>query len=201
MKLLKLSLIIGLLTGAFFSFGSDLEDDLDNIESQMESVVQKAQTQYGQDENKESARPTQSLKETVRMALGPFRKMSDEELHRHVEDSLKRSGTGALIKKYPQTIDVVSELLKDPEALPSLSGVVERRDRLWFFVGINIGIIFFGIALRKLTSKDGDGLVARARKGLIRFFFLNVLRIATFVYFFYDELMPAWYIVKDTLKL
>lgn len=203
MKLLKLNLIIGLLLGAFFSVhihADELEDQLDQVESEMQNVVNEAQEKFAP-KSEGAKQAKQSLKETVHMALGPFRQMSNEDLHRHVEESLMRSGAGAVIKKYPESIDVVSQLLKDNEALPSLSGIVERRDRLWFFVGINIGIILFGIALRKLTSNKDDGLIARARKAIVRFFFLNVLRVVTFVFFFSQELMPTWYIIKDTLKL
>lgn len=198
MKPLKLSFIIGLLLGAFFSLScaaDELEDQLNEVQVQMQEIVDEAQSKF---DSKES-QGKQDLKKMMQISLAPFREMSDADLHDHVKRSLEQTGAGPLLKKYPEAITIVSDLLKDDEALPSLSEIVQNRERLWIFLAANIGIIFLGFVLRKLTANDKDGLIVRLKKGVFRFLFLNVLRVATFVFFFYAEIMPTWHILKDNL--
>lgn len=141
----------------------------------------------------------EAFKRVLRQVISANQSISRTAFQRQLKVTLTKDGTrNKFLLKDPRYLEFLTTFLRDNKALPELANIVQKKKRLWIFVGINIGIFFFGIALKKLSKNDEDGLITKVRKWFVQLCFTLSLRFGVFFYLFFDDVKPTLDIAKQT---
>jgi hypothetical protein len=138
------------------------------------------------------------LSNSVRMALEPLQKLSEEELLKRLNEATKDSPVRRYMDDFPHLTILTIRLIKDKESIPSLVKIVEDKNRLINYVAIMVCTIIVGFVLKNIMHKEGRTFIRSACYFFIRTLLLLALRIAITEYFFSEELAPAVKVFKQT---
>ncbi len=154
--------------------------------------------EYHAQKKEEILKANSSYSESVRAALLPLQKLSEEELLKRLDEATKDSAIRPYMNQFPNITLFTVRLIKDKESIPSAVKIVENKDRLITFASVMLFTIVFGFILKKIMHREGRSFIKAAFYFLIRVYLIFAIRIGIVYYFYGKELTPAAEIFKKT---
>ena len=175
----------------------DLEKDLDNYVKESQDMLKQLTGTTGSQEEQVGLWANPDI--VVRNATKVFREMMTEaDVYQMLEEKVKSSPFSFVLPYGSFLIEFATKLLRSPDALPRLMGVIKDRSRLLIYVLCNLGTIVLGFFLKRLMKTQESASVA-LKRFFGRIIILYAIRIGLFVYFFSYEASPAWNIFLDVI--
>ena len=115
-----------------------------------------------------------------------------------IKEKIKGSKVEPLFDKVPQLYDFIESFLRDEDALYGLSQISSDRDRLIKFSLCLLATFVLSFILKKMHQANPLPFLLSFIRFVIRFLFINGIRVAIFYYFFSNELNPTINIFKKT---
>lgn len=179
------------------------ESDLEEIRNK--GLVQKAKDASVSRANSESERKEKQkliaqakYSESVRQALEPLQKLSEEELLKRLKEGSKDSPMRPYMERYPKVTLYSVRLIKDKDSIPSIMRILEDRDRLVTFISVMLFTVIFGFILKRIMHREGRSFLKACAFFLTRVLILLCIRIGVIYYFYSNELTPAAKVFKQT---
>lgn len=138
------------------------------------------------------------LSNSVRLALEPLQKLSEQDLLKRLDESTKQSAFRPYMDQFPNATLFAVRLIKDKESIPSMVKILEDRDRLVWFAGTMLFTIIFGFILKRIMHREGRSFLKAALYFFIRIYIMFAIRVAVVYYFFSVEFTPAAKVFKAT---
>ncbi len=139
--------------------------------------------------------------EIVRMMIQQFNHVSPVELKTRLLASTEGKPQGNFLKKNPKFLDFIVAAFKHPSALPDFAKILDQRQKLTYFVGVNIFVFFFGMWYKRVQKNRNQN--KEFTKSMNQFIFRTAMmfgiRIGVFVAFFHTEVGPVFGLFKDTV--
>jgi hypothetical protein len=117
--------------------------------------------------------------------------MSIIELENFIKTSFKDSKYNSWFNKYPFFVTFIAEILRSSVALPSLAKMLDQKDKM---AKMSVTLLFtfvIGMMMKKMVHAKAP-FSFRVLHFFIRASVLTALRIGIVIYFFQEELTPAW---------
>jgi hypothetical protein len=137
--------------------------------------------------------------ETVVLATEAFRGKSREQVAHEVKEALQSGPGGEYFPDEHKAYETVAELLQDPAALPELAMIVSDRTVLIRFIVLNVLISVFLWFLKRRQLARGPKFFKRVGLFFMRIGLSLSLRLGLLIWFFHDNLKPAFDIVKRSI--
>ncbi len=139
-----------------------------------------------------------SLSDEIRIPLSKFQGFSEDELLKLLMENTKDSKFEPYMDRFPKFTLLMVRLIKDKEAIPSVVKIVENKDRLTWFTGVMISTFLLGFLLKRIMRKEGRSILGSIGNYMVRVLIMTVVRFMIIMYFFREELTPAFNIVNKT---
>lgn len=136
--------------------------------------------------------------EAIKVTLAPLQKMSEAELMKVLKENTKGSKAEVYVDQFPKLAVFAVRLIKDPEALPMLTKILDNKDQLIRFSGIMIGTILIAFFLKRLMRREGQSVLKTLCLWFLRFIIMTSLRISILYYFYSAEITPTFNIAVKT---
>ena len=115
----------------------------DTLAKAKDSAIKNAIRAKNERDKEELARINSTYSESVRAALEPLQKLSEEELLKRLDESTKDSPARPYLKQFPNATLYAVRLIKDKESIPSVVKIAENKDKLIYFCDPYIDLYFF----------------------------------------------------------
>lgn len=132
-----------------------------------------------------------------------MRSASDEEVRAMILEKSKGTGMEKFLITHPKLTNMFVEVLKDPQAMPSLIGIFLRKDDLKLYAGIWVGLMVLAWLIKKLLYKKNPRWTSGKRilVSLLVSLCITATTLTIFYNMFSNELSPtAKIIVKHWRK-
>ncbi|MCY4523737.1 MAG: hypothetical protein OXB84_03250, partial [Halobacteriovoraceae bacterium] len=123
-------------------------------------------------------------------SLAFFQILPAEKLKAIFNEKLEGTFLKTWSDKYPQVIDFLVVVLKDEEALPAMTKILDDKTNIRNFIIANIVVFFIGIFWRRLRRNAERTYFGRIVGNMASSFFLLGVRFSLIFVFFYTELAP-----------
>lgn len=134
------------------------------------------------------------LHEDLLKQMEDVKKMHEKyakDIRDQISDNYFSHGLGKVVKDYcPQFVEKVPELMQDKEILNSLDAIKQQRERLVYFVGINIFLFIVSWLWARTYRQHSVFSFNFWFPCLTRFTIINGARLYVLYYFFSPILMP-----------
>lgn len=138
--------------------------------------------------------------EIVKATLIPLQKLSEAELVAMLKENTRGSSAAQYVDRFPKIMLLAVQLIKDPEALPGMAKVLDDQDKLIHYSGLMIATLLVGFLLKRFMAKEGRTIFVSISLWFIRFLIMSGLRIAVTVFFFGEELTPAFKVLWKSIS-
>jgi len=136
----------------------------------------------------------------VRMMMQQFNHVSPAELKSRLLAATEGKPQGNFLRNNPRFLDFVVKTFKHPDALPDFARILDQRQKLTYFVGVNIFIFFFALWYKRVQKRRNSEKALN--KSINQFVFRTImftgLRLGVFAAFFHKEVYPLFSIAKST---
>lgn len=131
----------------------------------------------------------------IEAMLVPYRQLSPEQTKNELAEKLK----GKPVVDNPKLINFLDALFRDKKALPDIVQILNEREKLAYFLGINIVILIMAIMLKRRHYRNNpDGsILGNMTRGLRRFVLITGLRLSTLYFFFGANFARSWELVQS----
>ncbi|CBW26426.1 putative membrane protein [Halobacteriovorax marinus SJ] len=181
----------------------NLEESLHDFREQNQKLVEQIQKTHGGaaggskgNLNIKPEMDVKKLRPIVKQLNSVYSRMSYESSRAQIQENISKSPAKGMAKAFPKTVDFITHLLRDNQALLSLLDMFKDKQKLLYFLLANIFTIILGFVLARRASKEGS-LFSRLFKWMFRKCFIYGLRIFILIFFFGSELAPTFNIVKE----
>jgi hypothetical protein len=137
--------------------------------------------------------------EVIKSTLAPLQKLSEEELVLMLKENTRESSAAKYVDHFPQIMLIAVRLIKDKDALPEMAKILDDQDKLIHYSGMMIATFLVGFLLRRFMAKEGRTIFVSLSLWFIRFLIMSGLRIAVTIFFFGEELTPAFKVLTRTI--
>lgn len=131
-----------------------------------------------------------TMAENLFLALAPIRQMSEGEFKQLVTKALDGKPIVSSIDADHPVMDVLSDLARDPQALPNLGLITHDKSKLIKFIIANVILFVLALVWKSRQKKSFSGFFSRFRGFMIRNLTMTGLRLGVLV-FFYGALLSA----------
>ena len=184
------------------------EIDFDKIEETVRNLKkQQASKVYGKMEKPSmTSLMSGGAHEQIITMLAPLENVSEEKLKKNLTHNLKDGTIKRFIEGNENFKTFLVKIIKSKKALPQMALIVDKKNRLYIYVLVNI-VIFVVFRLKSMISKRrnaankyyrkkfSDGILGK----LVSILMMMGLRIGIFIYFFHKEAEPTWTIFRQTM--
>lgn len=174
----------------------ELEEAQENSKKLLEDVGS-LQDQFGKQKQK-TAITKEQMDKSVDILLAHYASMSEKEVSDEIIQNMDSKTLKNILIKFPKLNLFLARILKDKEAVKKIFALSSKTEELkkaglWF-----LGTIFLGFILNKLLFRINQSLFSKLRSVFIRFVVLWSARITIIVYYYGENLAPAFKIFKKT---
>jgi hypothetical protein len=126
----------------------------------------------------------------------PLHALSVEEVRSRILEGVKDKPGEKIFIKYPKTLDISVDILRDQDALMSLMGIMERKDDLKSYFYFWLGLIIFSLIYKRFFFSKQWNYFQRLFMSLLMTVFVTVTSFGAFYYLFKKELKPTISIIR-----
>lgn len=141
------------------------------------------------------------LKSTMVKGLlqdNPMSKMSHQGLKSFLQQRIKDTKYEKVFSKFPKLLDILVELIRDNDALPSLMSMLDEQEKMLTYSYIVIGVIIFSIILNIFMFANA-GIFKRILFKIFMTVSVPLLNLIIFYLMFKKHLDPTISIIKKYL--
>jgi hypothetical protein len=139
--------------------------------------------------------------EMVKLMLQQFAHVGPDQLKARLLAANEGKPQGEFLKNNPRFLNFVVKAFKHPNALPNFAKILDQRQKLTYFVGVNIFIFIFGMWYKRVQKNRNQD--KSATKSMNQFVFRTIfffgLRIGAFIAFFHKEVYQIASIFKNSM--
>jgi hypothetical protein len=216
---LLLSLLMGLFLLGPFSYAAGNFDKDAPMEEHNTAELEKLLESYRKDPEKilknfdglkndnqstlgKNGKPSQkklTYSQSIRQFLIPLQSMPEAQLRQVLNESIEKTGSLSVLKKFPFVLNLWVGLIKEKDAIPQLVSIFENQNKLIHFGIAFLFTMILGFVLR-MSMRKKDRTIAKAMYyWFLRFVGILILRIFIVIYFFGPQLKPAFQVFVRTL--
>jgi hypothetical protein len=162
-----------------------------------EYMIKKMAMELNHDLTPEKAK-NMKLSEAVAFALKPLQAQSELAILRQILNNSKGTKNYDLMVQYPKITLYFVRLIKDPEALPFATKILENKKRLINYASLMLCSVIVGFIIRRFIRTKDKSFGKIFLLFLVRLFLMMGLRIGITIYFFGGELYPMYKIFLQT---
>lgn len=132
------------------------------------------------------------------LATGVLSNQPREQLRAHLLEKMKGSRAEPLLKRFPVLVEIMTDLMRDKEALPGLIRVLGQRDALRKYMIIWVAIFIFSFIFRRKVIKpsvEEMGFIKRNLISLSVTIFFTTISTLIFYFMFKPDVHPTFAIV------
>jgi len=129
-----------------------------------------------------------SMSKTIATVLRPYQTMPRAQIIATVKSMTAGKPYQKFLDSNPKLYEFYADTLQSKDALPSAAGMLQNRNKLYLFAGLNVFIIICGVIFKRL-QKNQTGFFMPFIKRMI---LIYGARITLLVVFFGKELGPIW---------
>ena len=112
--------------------------------------------------------------------LEPYRELSQESSRKILTNYFQKKAWPS----HPKMIEFIDELIRRPGALEKATAILRGRKDIVIYIGFLIITFFLGVFYKKIDEKKRSKGMTKVMEYCSRFFVMNTLRLAIFVFFF-----------------
>lgn len=124
-----------------------------------------------------------------------FKHVSQEQMRTIILEKAKGSRLDGFLKNNPKILNALIEIIKDDHAMPSLLGILLRRDDLKIYFFIWLSLIIGSWVARKMIFKYEWSKVRTLLTGIFMSLCVTAISVSIFYNIFQTELSPTVNIV------
>jgi hypothetical protein len=128
----------------------------------------------------------------------PFSRFSRDEVKKVIQEQIPHPAFKEIIADYPVLLEIITDLLRDDEALISLVKITLKRDQLKKYGMFFVGLFIINMILNLFLDKNRSILQKIVRR-LATNALIFCINMGYFYFLFKEELTPAIEIVKGHL--
>ena len=136
----------------------------------------------------------------MKSMIQQFNPISPQQLKTSLLVTTEGKPQGDFLKNNPKFLNFLVRALKHPNALPNVAKILDQRQKLMYFVGANIFVLFFGIWYKRVQrNRNQDREITKSvNQFIFRFIFLSGIRLGIFVAFFHSEVGDIFGVFKKS---
>jgi hypothetical protein len=121
----------------------------------------------------------------------PLRSMTIEQVRNLMLEKVKGEPYEGLLRSNPKLVDAFADVLRDEKAMPSLLGVLLRKDDLKIYGLIWLGLIFFSWVFKKIFFDKDWSRGKRFFMSILVSLSVTALSLGIFYKMFNEEVSPT----------
>ena len=116
--------------------------------------------------------------------------LPEAEVRKIILEKIQGSLLGSLVETFPKLLNLLVDLARDKHVFHGLLTMLERREDLKLYGYIWIGILIFGLLLKRRLVKPKWDFFKRFKWNMTINFFLSLFSLSVFYFMFSIELDP-----------
>lgn len=138
------------------------------------------------------------ISEAVAFALAPIQAQTEKEILYQLLNNAKGTKNYDLMINYPKITLFVVRMIKDKEALPYATKILENKKKLINFAAVMISSVLVGFLVARFVRTKSKSFGKVFLLFLLRVFLMMGLRIGIIIFFFGEELYPLYRVFLNT---
>lgn len=165
-----------------------------DTEKMLKNLIQASNPEISKDQLEKM-----KLSEAIRLAMGPLKKLSSNEMKSMILDQARGSKHYNLLIDFPKILDFFVGIIKDENAVPQMVKVIEDKEKLKKFAAVMLCSIVFGFIIARIISTKEKNIYKIVGLFFFRVLIMFSIRISIICYFYSEELSPAFNVFTRVL--
>ncbi len=196
LTILFICLKMGLLCSPSVFADSANDDSYDELQEQSEEMVDAVKDLQQKYSNKDVKLDPKQMEQTFNLIHEQFKDKSVKDIENDILSQAEGSYLHKFLQKFPKMLTYVATLMKDKEALPKASKIIEDHEKLKTAGLWMLGTFALSFILSKLLIHAGQGIFKRLWMYFLKSSILWGVRIGILVHFYGEYLNPMYKIFK-----